>query len=331
MKKIGRRFLGILTLTILAFVIVGIYLATKATPPQVGVSPTFAIRGPISIGEDADFTRVGAGKGCECASAGSGTERDPYVISNWVINASGTVGITVFGTNSYFMIKRVQVQGDGLSAGIKLDQVQNGKIEDSSVINNFIAVYVFQSSNLEFINNTIEQNTYGIQLEASNSNRLSSNRFSQIREVAIFVRGSDNSVIGNVVRGAFGAINIDGTAGAANGNLIEENSVSNTTEYGIGVWRAAQTTVRSNSVTHSQGIGIFLTDRSSNNLVEENQVTENKGGGILLDEETSYNSIRGNTAKGNGDGVRLFDLTDTGSGNTWENNSCDTKNPETLD
>jgi parallel beta-helix repeat protein len=331
MKRIGRRSLAILTLAILALVIVGIYLGTKAPPLQVGVSGTLATRGPILIGEDADFTQVGAGKGCECTRAGSGSERDPYMISDWIINASGTAGITVFGTNSYFTVNKVQVQGDGLSTGIKLDQVQNGRIEDSSITNNSIAAYVFQSRNLEFINNTIEQNGYGIRLEASNNNRLSLNRFSQIREVAIFVRGSDNSVTGNVVRDAFGAINIDGTAGGANDNLLEQNSLSNTTAYGIGVWRAAHTTVRSNSVTQSRGIGIFLTDRSSNNSVEENQVTENKGGGILLTEETSYNSIRGNTAKGNGDGVTLFDLTDTGSGNTWENNSYDTKMPRTLD
>jgi parallel beta-helix repeat protein len=331
MKEIGRRSLGILALAILALALVGSYLVTKVSPPEVGVSSTPATRGPILIEEDADFTRVGAGKGCECARAGSGTERDPYVISNWVINASGSAGISLLGTSSYFTIKRVQVQGDGLSTGINLDQVENGRIEESLITNNFIGAYVYQSSNLQFINNTIEKNTYGIQLEDSYSNRVSSNHFNQIGEVAIFVRGSENSVTGNAVRSAFGGINIDGTGGGANDNLVDQNSVSNTTTYGIGVWRAARTVVRSNLVTHNQGVGITLAEGSSNNTVEQNEVIENKGGGIVLAQGTLYNSVRGNTAKRNGDGVSSFDLADTGSANTWENNSYDTKTPETLD
>jgi parallel beta-helix repeat protein len=323
--------LGILALAILAVAFAGTYLATKVPPPQVEISSTPATRGPIKIGEDADFTRVGAGKGCECTRAGSGTERDPYVISDWVINASGSTGINVFGTDSYFTIQRVQVQGDNQSIGINLDQVKNGRIEESFIISNFKAVYVSQSSNLQFINNTIEEDTYGIHLEASHSNQVSSNHFNEIGSVAIFVRGSENSVTGNTVSGAYGAINIDGTAGGANDNLVEENSISNTTEYGIGVWSAARTVVRGNLVTHSQGVGIVLTDGSSNSIVEGNRATENKGGGILLTEDTSHNSVIGNTAKQNGDGVNFFDLEDAGSVNTWENNSYDTKMPETLD
>jgi parallel beta-helix repeat protein len=253
------------------------------------------------------------------------------VISDWVINASGGVGIGVSETDSYFTIERVQVQGANESVGIYLDQVKNGRIEESFIINGFRAVYVYKSSNLQFINDTIEEVTYGIQLEASNSNRLSSNHFNNIGQVAIFVRGSENSVTGNTVSGAFGAINIDGTGGGANDNLVEENSVSNTTEYDIGLWVAARTVVRGNLVTHSQGAGILLAYGSSNSMVEGNRVTENKDGGIVLTEETSNNSIRDNTAKQNGDGVHFFDLADAGSGNTWENNSYDTKMPQTLD
>ena len=326
-----RRFLGVLTVAFLALVLAGTYLAMTAPSPHVEVSQPLEIRPPILIDENADFTRVGAGSGCECVTAGSGTEREPYVISGWTMNASRIDGIAIFGTDSYFTIRRVRIQGDGVSTGISLNRVENGKIEDCFIINNFIAAYVYLSRNLQFVNNTIEENAYGIQLEASNSNRVSSNRFNQIKEVAIFVRGSRNSITKNAVRGAFGGINVDGTAGGADDNLVEENTVSDATNYGIGVWRAANTVVRSNWITNNQGVGILLTEGSSNNVVETNQVTENRGGGILLTEETSYNFIRGNTAKGNGDGVRFFDLEDTGSGNIWENNTYDTKSLETQD
>jgi parallel beta-helix repeat protein len=324
---VRKLTVGILTLAILALVLSGIYLAAKMPASHVEEPQPVTARPPILIQEDADFTRVDAASGCACVRAGSGTQRDPYVISQWAINASRTDGIAIFGTSSYFTIREVRIQGDSLSTGISLDRVENGEIEDSSVFNNFMAVYVYLSSNIQFTNNTIEENTYGIQLEASNGNRVSSNHFNQIEQVAIFIRGSKNSIIKNAVEGAFGGINIDGTGGGANDNLVQENSVSNATHYGIGVWRAANTIVRSNSVTNNMGVGILLTEGSSNNLVETNQVKENRAGGIVLSRETSHNSIRGNTAKGNGDGARFFDLEDDGSDNTWEDNVYDTKTP----
>jgi len=322
---VRRQSLGVLTLVILALVLSGVYLATKVPAPHVEVPQPLTARPPILIGEDSDFTLVDAASGCACVRTGSGTQRDPYVISGWAINASRTAGIAIFGTSSYFTIRGVRIQGDGSSTGIRLDRVENGEIEDSSVFNNFMAVYVFLSSNLQFTNNAIEENTYGIQLEASDGNRVSSNHFNQIEQVAIFVRGSKNSIIRNAVEGTFGGINIDGTGGGADDNLVQENSVSNATNYGIGVWRAANTIVRSNWITNNTGVGILLTEGSSTNLVETNQVKGNRAGGIVLSKETSHNSVRGNTAKGNGDGTRFFDLEDDGSDNTWEDNVYDTK------
>jgi parallel beta-helix repeat protein len=322
-----RQLLGVVTLAILALVLSGVYLATKIPAPHVQVPQPIAARPPILIAQDADFTMVDAASGCACVRAGSGTQRDPYVISGWAINASRTDGISIFGTSSYFTIRGVRIQGDGSSTGISLDSVENGEIQNSSVFNNFMAVYVFVSSNLQFTNNTIEEDVYGIQLEASNGNRVSSNHFNQIEQVAIFVRGPKNSIIKNAVEGTFGGINIDGTGGGADDNLVQENSVSNATNYGIGVWRAANTIVRSNWITNNTGVGIVLTQGSSNNLVEANQVKENRAGGIFLSNETSNNSIKGNTAKGNGDGARFFDLEDDGSDNTWADNVYDTKAP----
>jgi len=324
------KLLAILALAILAGLPIATYVVTTSRR-MVKTEYQFEIRSPILIGEDSDFTRVGAGSGCECVRTGSGTESDPYLISRWTINASATDGIIVFGTSSHFIVRDVEIRGNGLSEGIHLDRVDNGKIVDCLIVGNSIGVYSFRSRNLQFINNTIEENTYGIKLEVSDGSRVLSNRFNQIKQVAIFVRGPNNSVTENVVRGAFGGINIDGTAGGANDNMVVQNSISDTMVYGIGVWRAARTVVRNNMITQNKGVGIVLTERSSNNSVEANVVTENRGGGILISEGSSQNTIKDNTAKGNGDGVRSFDLADTSSGNTWKNNTYDTKTPDTLE
>jgi parallel beta-helix repeat protein len=74
----------------------------------------------------------------------------------------------------------------------------------------------------------------------------------------------------------------------------------------------------------------MLTDSSNNNLIEGNTVTGNKGGGILILGESTGNTIKENTAKNNGDGVNTVDLYDASSNNIWQNNTYDTKMPESI-
>jgi parallel beta-helix repeat protein len=78
------------------------------------------------------------------------------------------------------------------------------------------------------------------------------------------------------------------------------------------------------------GVGITLTDHSTNNLIEANTISGTIGNGISLVQGSSGNTIRGNTAKGNGDGVNCYDLLDYGSNNVWQNNTYDTKKPESI-
>lgn len=218
-----------------------------------------------------------------------------------------------------------------MEVGIWLDSVRNAKIEDSSIIGGFVGIYAFRSSNLSFVNVTVSGNEYGIQLEGSNDSILSASRFEGNEMVAVFVRGSDNVVKNNeVTNSGFGGINIDGTAGSANRNLVEGNIVTGSKSYGIGMWRAADCVVRRNIVKGNGGVGIMLTEMSNSNTVEENNVTENKGNGIFLAQQSTGNMIRANTANANGDGINAFDLHDMGSNNIWENNTYSTKRPDTI-
>jgi parallel beta-helix repeat protein len=67
-----------------------------------------------------------------------------------------------------------------------------------------------------------------------------------------------------------------------------------------------------------------------NNVVEANMVSHNPDGGIVLIDGSSGNTVRGNTASKNGDGIDYFDLYDAGSGNIWQNNTYETKKPESI-
>ena len=286
---------------------------------------------PITLTSQSDFTKPGAGSGCECVRSGSGTEADPFVISDWVINATGSNGIDISGTKLYIVVARVDLRGASDNIGVSVDEAENAIVKESRIKGWWFGAYAFRSSNLKFINNTVVGNEYGIQLEACSNNELLDNRFEENVQLGIFLRGPNNILRGNsVIRNGWGGINVDGTAGSVNANQIENNVVSDNTVFGIGVWYAVNNVLRNNTVMHNQGTGIMLTDNCAQNLIEANTVSENGGSGIILIDGSSGNTIRQNTARGNGDGVKDFDLYDMVSGNAWQNNTYDTKKPDSL-
>jgi parallel beta-helix repeat protein len=314
---------------IIALLLYGAFSLRETTPVNLVEHP-LTLRSNILIQGDRDFTQIGAGMGCGCVRSGSGSQEDPYVIAGWSLNASVADGISISGTRAYFLIRGVDVQGESTHVGIFLKQVENGRIEDSLIAGNSVGVYAFDSSNLVFVRNRVIGNRYGIWLEASNNNLLILNRLETNEEVAIFVRGSDSVVRNNnVTRNGFGGINIDGTSGFGDGNVVEGNVVNDNLSYGITMWHVRNSIVTGNNVTKN-GTGIALTDESHNNTVKGNNVTQNDGNGIALLEGSSENTVKGNTAKGNGNGADTFDLYDAGSNNIWNDNTYGTKNPDTL-
>jgi parallel beta-helix repeat protein len=322
---------GLLVLVVASSAVVGYMIFGMPGSARVGVRYPLSQHSPINIATDSDFTKPGAGSGCECVRSGSGQRQDPYIISDWTVNSTEEA-IHIWRTSAYFVISRVDMHGVSSGHGIFLDEVQNGVFESCQIIEFWFGVYVFRSAELEFTNNTVTGAQFAILLEASNDNKLVANRFDDNREIGIFVRGSRNLLKENSVRrNGFGGINVDGTAGAADGNQIIGNIVSDSGQYGIGMWRATNNVVRSNTIMRNTGVGITLTDHSTNNLIEANTISGSIGNGISLVQGSSGNTIRGNTAKGNGDGVNCYDLLDYGSNNVWQNNTYDTKKPDTID
>jgi parallel beta-helix repeat protein len=332
MKPMDRRWIAVVVIVAVALsVLVGFF--AYRIPPNVQTETRYPAEhhSPFTISSEGDFTKPGAGSGCECVRSGSGTEADPFLISDWIINSTDTDGIVIFGTSVHFLIARVELRSNDQNRGFYISDAQNGVIEDSQITDWWFGVFIFHSSNFKFIHNTVQRNQYGIQLEASNNNELSGNRFEENAQLGIFLRGPNNVLRDNyVIKNGWGGINVDGTAGTVEANLIEGNVVSDNPVFGIGVWRAANNILRNNTVVHNQMVGIMLTDHCTQNLIEANTVSNNGGSGIILVDGSSNNTIRQNTAKGNGDGVKDFDLYDRVSGNTWENNMYDTKKPDTI-
>jgi parallel beta-helix repeat protein len=327
----NRRWIVLLVLVVVASSSVVGFFAFKI-PTHAAVEKRYPpeLHSPITLAAESDFTKPGAGSGCECVRSGSGSETDPFVISDWVVNSTNADGIDIVETSVYFVISRVDLQSNSSNVAVYVSEAKNGIIENSQMSGWWFGVYTISSSNMQFINDTITGNRYGIQLEASSNNELLANKIEENMQLGIFLRGSNNIVRDNsVIRNGWGGINVDGTAGSANANEIENNVVSDNAVFGIGLWAGANNVFRSNTIVHNHVVGIMLTDDSTKNLVETNNVTKNGGSGIII-MESSGNTIRQNVAKGNGDGVKDFDLYDMASGNVWENNIYDTKKPDSI-
>jgi len=99
---------------------------------EATVTPAHA---PIIINGNSGFTAANG------VSGGSGTASDPYIISGWNINGwnypsawnppNATIAIT--NTTSYFVIQNVVASGAGVGPGIRLNNVANGVIENSTM------------------------------------------------------------------------------------------------------------------------------------------------------------------------------------------------------
>jgi predicted TIM-barrel fold metal-dependent hydrolase len=132
---------GIAPLIIVAVIVVvavvagvGIYATTRGggggenNPP----SGTYS-GGPILIQNDYQFTAANG------VVSGSGTVSDPYIIENWVIDASGANGIDIQNTAAYFVVRNCLIENSAASThgGIRINNAANGTVENNVVCENF--------------------------------------------------------------------------------------------------------------------------------------------------------------------------------------------------
>lgn len=112
---------------------------------------------PIYIDGNDDFTPDNG------VTGGSGTEGDPYIIENWVIvyDEIAEHGIFVNDTDAYFIIRNCTISGfiKKYCAGIRLDNVENGRFEDVDANQNYIGMYITYSSYIIISNCTSHHNS----------------------------------------------------------------------------------------------------------------------------------------------------------------------------
>ena len=106
---------------------------------------------PINITHNDNFSLYDSG--------GDGNASTPWIIENYVINASGfgCHGVFIANTTDYFILQNCTIiEADGTYHGMRLENVSNGKIRNNTVADNAgNGIYLYQSSN-----NIISHNSF---------------------------------------------------------------------------------------------------------------------------------------------------------------------------
>jgi len=159
-----------------------------------------APRGPIHIVGNAGFTPENGVNG-----GGSGTENDPYIIKNYIIDASTANGIEIRNTTVYFVVRNCVVENGWIAEnevnqyGIELTNVVNGRVENCTCRNDDYGILLITNSENNILtNNTCESNMwYGIRLEYSSNNTLTNNICENNKYWGIGLHDSDNNTLDN--------------------------------------------------------------------------------------------------------------------------------------
>ncbi len=250
---------------------------------------------------------------------GLGTKNDPYIIQNVTIDGENkTDCILIKNSIKYFIIRNCTLfnarNSDDYS-GIRLDNVDNGRIIDNNCSNNAIngitlingcqnntihkniviynTIGIFLKTNC--IYNTISNNTacnnldIGICLNNCNNNTISNNSACNNENIGICLVNNCcyNSVVNNNASstqpsGQDKGINV---WNGCSHNIISNNIVLDTAWWGIGVQEySAYNTLLGNFINNSYDFGIYI-QYSANTTVSENVVSNVKAGtnGIGID------------------------------------------------
>jgi parallel beta-helix repeat protein len=200
-------------------------------------------------------------------------------------------------TEDYVNITRFTVEnatGSG-KAGIYLGNVEHCNISDNNVTNNDYGIYLDYSSNNSLTSNTANSNNYcGILLSSSSNNTLTNNIANSNNYYGIRLYYSSNNTLTN------NTANLNNKSGiwlrSSSNNTLTNNTANSNNNYGIYLSFSSNNTLTNNTANSNDDIGIYLSP-SSNNTLTGNTANEN-GFGILLG-GSSNNTLTNNTASGN--------------------------------
>lgn len=239
------------------------------------------------------------------AMSGSGTESDPYIIENLIINAKGNdSGISIENTDKYLIIVNCTVFG--AIRGIELyNNCTNVHITNCTLTNN--AYYgIIMSANL-LTNSTITHNEIGVNMGGMDSNTTLKNNIVTHNDLGIqigdpgryycFCTFSDRCRLSNnTIKYNREGISIESSFG----NTFINNTITNNSEYGVYLHYSICNTFTNNTVTYNE-YGIYEAYYGSGgNTFSNNIVTHNNLHGFYFGFQSGNNKLTNNTIMYNG-------------------------------
>ena len=248
---------------------------------------------PIVINGDAEFDAYAAAEGW----LGSGSSVNPYQITGLEFDMAGESGncIEIHDTTVYFIVRDC-IFAVGTQAGIYLDHVGNGTIEDNAFSGGTWGVYLSLSSNTMVLNNTFNHHSdAGVELDHNSAyNVVTNNTFSYCGYYSILLRDYSGY------------------------SRVEGNIIENTVTYdGIALLESDFSIVSKNTISHNMRYGIYLDDGSEYNNVTENHCFENEESGIMV-RYSSHNNLTRNLCTDNYVGMYNYQS----DYNILANNTC---------
>lgn len=242
---------------------------------------------PIYIDNEGDFSSAGF--------FGSGTQTDPYLLTNFTIIASTDTLIYIEDTSAYFTIKNGTLNAiTATQVGIYLENVTNGRIENNLIEKVTHGIHLRLSYNNTVANNTIKDcSNDGIQLTTrSSDNVLSLNAIYNCLWAGIRLGGQNNTLTGNSIGhcSTFGIL-----VSCSSFNSLSDNRIYNCSYDGIAVHFGINNTFTGNIIYDSLNSGIAMSNGNNNSKLMYNRIFNCSNNGIRLDSNCNFNQLRGNT------------------------------------
>ena len=247
--------------------------ATPNEPPNPPLKLT--PHAPIRIDSDDDFKHVHG------ITGGSGTHSDPYIIEGWSINASKATGINISYANVCFDIRNVYIYGGGPAHfGISMSYAACGGMDNVSVTNNQMGVYLYRS--------------YLVAYDSNITSNLREGIFGY--ESSVRVENSDLTYNG----GCGLASSFTNFMGVVVGSNVTSNG-----DCGLAITGTSKGSIDNNNVSLNARQGIVAATYDKDGSINGNVVFGNGGEGILLFGGSGYLRIENNTVSHNNVGMTI--------------------------
>ncbi|MDF1540159.1 MAG: right-handed parallel beta-helix repeat-containing protein [Candidatus Thorarchaeota archaeon] len=207
----------------------------------------------LRVSENGDFSEVGF--------SGNGSEVNPYILENKILELAWYVPVSIMNTDAHFVIRNFSLhskEGGYTGWGIKLSNVTNGRIESCSFFGRTRAIGIEESQIIELMNNTIHDvEEEAITLSYSQHVNISYNTVS-ITRYGIHLENTEDTIL---THNEISESSINGIYSyIASSCRIANNTLSNSGQEGIYACYAPSHVIANNTLFNG---GLFISDSFS--------------------------------------------------------------------